>query len=379
MADVDFLRSAYRYDLPPELIAQYPANPRDHSRLLVYDQQREVVEHRYFYELSQILPASTLLVMNNSKVFPARLLGRRQTLGRGHVEMLLLSLQPVAVEPVALYPVLLKSSRAKKVGDEFIFGINHPSSSSSESLPPLVAEIKKLNDDGSFLVAFSRPPQEWIERLGQIPLPAYIRHGRAEVSDKLSYQTVYADDAEKGSVAAPTAGLHFTPRVLAQLKDKGIKSSFVTLHVGPGTFVPVKCDDIREHIMHTEYFTLPASTATLWQEARQNHTPVIPVGTTTLRTMQAMLNAQGELKQDKVDHLNATNIFLYPGKKIYGINGLLTNFHLPESTLLMLVSALIGREKALELYAIAVKERYRFFSYGDAMLILRKPGPATGK
>ena len=378
VAEVDFLRTAYHYDLPPELIAQYPAQPRDHARLLVYDQQRDRVAHHYFYELPQLLPPSSLLVMNNSKVFPARLFGRRQTLGRGRAEMLLLSLQPIALHPVALYPVLLKSSRAKKIGDVFVFPAKQGSAVKGSWVDesPLLAEIKLINDDGSFGVAFSRPPAEWIEQLGNIPLPAYIRQGKAEPSDRTSYQTIYAAEKEKGSVAAPTAGLHFTPQVLNQFKAQGGQTSFVTLHVGPGTFVPVKCDDIRQHPMHTEYFTMPAATAKLWQAARAKQQAVIPVGTTTLRTMQAMLDEHGQLV-GPVDHLNHTNIFLYPGKKIYGINGLITNFHLPESTLLMLVSALLGRAKTLELYALAVREKYRFFSYGDAMLILLGPPGAS--
>ncbi|MBP5297317.1 MAG: S-adenosylmethionine:tRNA ribosyltransferase-isomerase, partial [Bacteriovoracaceae bacterium] len=314
-AAIDYLRSSYRYDLPPALIAQYPAQPRDHSRLLVYHQKTDEVEHRYFYELPQILSATTLLIMNNSKVFPARLFGRRQTLGRGHAEMLVLSLQPLTHQPVPVYPVLLKSSRAKKVGDVFVFA-EVPSSKA----PPLLAEIKTIEEDGSFGVAFSRPPEEWIDRLGKIPLPAYIRQGRAEAADTISYQTIYAADQEKGSVAAPTAGLHFTPQVLAALKARGMETSFVSLHVGPGTFVPVKCDDIRQHQMHREYFTLPAPTAQLWQTARQQQRPIVAVGTTTLRTLQAMLDEQGQLRQDQVGRLNSTDIFLYPGKKIYGIN-----------------------------------------------------------
>ena len=362
----DFARASYRYTLPPELIAQYPAQPRDHARLLVYHQQTDQVEHRYFYELPNILPPQTLLIMNNSKVFPARLHGRRQTLGRGLCEMLLLSLTPLnqndPYASTAVYPVLLKSSRAKKIGDVFVFP--------DEGHDPLLVEIKQIFADGSFGVQFSRPIAEWLERLGKIPLPSYIRQGRAEPSDTTSYQTVYASAQQVGSVAAPTAGLHFTPEVLAALAEKQIATKFVSLHVGPGTFVPVKCEDIRQHQMHTEFFTMSLATAQAWEAARQLSRPIIPVGTTTLRTMQAMLDGQGRLKTALVDHLNATNIFLYPGKKIWGISGLLTNFHLPESTLLMLVSALLGRPKTLELYALAVEQRYRFFSYGDAMLLL---------
>ena len=362
LVESDFAKASYRYSLPPELIAQYPAHPRDHARLLVYHQKTQQVEHRHFFELPEILPPQTLLIMNNSKVFPARLHGRRQTLGCGACEMLLLSLTPLNASTPPIYSVLLKSSRAKKIGDIFVFP--------DEGRDPLLAEIKQIFSDGSFGVQFSRPLDDWLGRLGKIPLPAYIRQGKAEPSDTTSYQTVYASSEQVGSVAAPTAGLHFTPQVLAALAAKNIATRFVSLHVGPGTFVPVKCDDIRQHAMHTEFFSMPAATASAWQEARQLQRTIIPVGTTTLRTMQAMLDAQGELKGALVDHLNATNIFLYPGKKIFGISGLLTNFHLPESTLLMLVSAILGRPKTLELYALAVQEKYRFFSYGDAMLIL---------
>ncbi len=355
----DHLLSSYSYELPSELIAQRPCEPRDHSRLLVYNEASDEIIHSHFYELDQFLPNGAKLVLNNSKVFPCRLMGTKTTGGR--VEVFLLS--KVADES-GLYPCLIKSNGKKHIGDKIIFS------------DELSAEIVESPGVGGYKISLSSG--ELLEKVlandAKIPIPPYIRGGESDELDKCHYQTIYAgeDKKEEGSVAAPTAGLHFTDEVFKKLGDKGISKNFVTLHVGLGTFLPVKTDDIREHTMHSEnYFVSPDD----WQSILKSDYKVA-VGTTSLRVLESlwpdrMSYNPGEMKD--------TSIFLHPGVHVESIQALLTNFHLPESTLLMLVSSLIGRETTLELYREAVAQKYRFFSYGDAMLILRDPKKILNK
>ena len=343
MENLDHLTSSYFYELDQALIASRPAIPRDSSRLLVYYQKSDRVEHRVFRELPDILPSQTQLVFNQSKVYPCRLMAQKESGGKA--EIFLLSLQPDQGE----YPVLIKSNGKKKLGDKFlagdlIFEITHKSTTQIKGV---------FNLDCEQL-------QQRIYQKGMVPIPPYIREGQADEQDKSDYQTLYAKDT--GSVAAPTAGLHFTQAVFDQLDQKQIERAFVTLHVGLGTFKPVATDNILDHHMHTESFSIDQQ-----NQARLNRACYrVAVGTTSLRVLESTYGKNG-FEQTSGD----TSIFLYPGIEVQSVQGLLTNFHLPESTLLMLVSALIGREKTLELYRLAVDQRYRFYSYGDAMLILR--------
>lgn len=348
----DLLTDSYDYHLPPEQIAQRPEKRRDHSKLLVYKAKSGVVEHRKFHELAQILPEDTLLVLNQSKVFPCRLMGKKPTGGKA--EILFLSILPEKFQEGSWYPAMIKTSGKKKVGDVFLFG-------------ELKVRIEKIQEDGSFMVQSSLEDSdllEYLESKARIPIPPYIREGVSDESDKQDYQTVYAKDT--GSVAAPTAGLHFTQDVFDSLEEKGVQKAKVTLHVGAGTFKPVSSDDITEHIMHRERFDIePGELQKL--NASKN---ICAVGTTSLRVLESCYQ-DGEFVLPKEASERSTDIFLYPGKEVNSIRSLITNFHLPKSTLLMLVASIIGREKTLELYKTAVEEDYRFFSYGDSMLILR--------
>lgn len=352
--DKDLLKSSYYYELPEDLIAQRPVEPRDESRLLIYDQAKDQVIHARFKDLPKYLPKNSSLVVNNSRVFPCRLKAKKTTGGK--VELFFLSLKPLVSSH---YPCLIKSSGKKKVGDQFIL---------DGQAGEVRAEIKGLLEDGTFEVSVSQPLEGLLETKGQVPIPPYIRQGESDEADLKDYQTIYASDKEDeaGSVAAPTAGLHFTPQVFKNLKEKGITRNEVTLHVGLGTFRPVKTESILDHQMHEENFWV---TPENWQAIKEASFRVA-VGTTSLRVLESLW---GERDQYRGGELKSTSIFLHPGVSVHSIDALITNFHLPESTLLMLVSALIGREKTLELYRIAVEERYRFFSYGDAMLILRGP------
>ena len=348
----DHLLSSYFYDLPSELIAQRPCEPRDASRLLVYNEADDTITHAHFYDLDKFLPESAKLVLNNSKVFPCRLLGAKETGAK--MEVFLLS--KVANEE-GLYPCLIKSNGKKRLEDKIIFS------------DEFYALIKNAQTSGGYLIEFNQPDllETLLDKDAKIPIPPYIRGGESDEQDVENYQTIYAGDRkeDEGSVAAPTAGLHFTDRVFKKLSDKNITKNFVTLHVGLGTFLPVKTGDIRDHNMHSEnYFVSPEH----WNSILDSDYRVA-VGTTSLRVLESLWSEKegyiaGEMKD--------TSIFLHPGVEVKSIHALLTNFHLPESTLLMLVSSLIGREKTMELYREAVKEKYRFFSYGDAMLILRK-------
>ena len=333
------------YDLPEELIAQTPLQRRDSSRLMVLDRKTGEVSHKHFYEIIDYLNPGDCLVMNDSRVLPARLLGSRPT--GGAVELLLL--RDLGDKK---WECLAKPGRKLQVGQQVIFGGGE-----------LTATVTEVKEDGNRIVEFHYEGifLEVLERLGKMPLPPYIK---AELADQERYQTVYS--RHTGSAAAPTAGLHFTNELLDKLRGKGIKTAFVTLHVGLGTFRPVKADNILEHHMHSELCMMSAETAELLNQTKQAGGRVICVGTTSCRTLESLVNADGRFEAKS----KWTEIFIYPGYTFKAMDGLITNFHLPESTLVMLVSAFAGREHVLDAYAEAVKERYRFFSFGDAMCII---------
>lgn len=345
----DFQLSSYDYELPAELIAARPVPDRHSSRLMVYKEETGEVIHTSFDKITDFLPKDSTMVFNRSRVFPCRLLGKKQT--GGEAEVFILSL----THKHGHFPAMIRTSGKKKIGDTYYFG-------------ELRATVFKINNDGTFLVNFNLSPDqlpEALERLGKIPIPPYIRDGESDDEDKKTYQTVFAK--EVGSVAAPTAGLHFSAELLEKIKSSGIKTATVTLHVGAGTFAKIKTENILEHVMHEELFSIDPENLKLIQDAQFR----VAVGTTTLRTLESSYQ-DGNIQFDSGKGYEATSIFLHPGKKVHSINALVTNFHLPKSSLLMLVSSLIGREKVLELYRLAIKEKYRFFSYGDGMLIIRK-------
>ena len=333
------------YDLPEELIAQTPLQQRDTSRLCVLDRETGKVTHKHFYDILEYLQPGDCLVMNDSRVLPARLLGHRPT--GGAVEVLLL--RDLGEKR---WECLCKPGRKMQVGSEVIFG--------NGELTAVVTEVKK---DGNRIVEFRYEGifLEVLERLGKMPLPPYIKE---ELQDQERYQTVYS--REVGSAAAPTAGLHWTPELLQKARDKGVRTAFVTLHVGLGTFRPVKAETIAEHHMHAELCMLSQETADILNETRANGGRIICVGTTSCRTLESLVNDDGSFEAKS----KWTEIFIYPGYTFKAMQGLITNFHLPESTLVMLVSAFAGRENVLSAYNEAVRERYRFFSFGDAMCIL---------
>jgi S-adenosylmethionine:tRNA ribosyltransferase-isomerase len=341
----DLKLSSYRFDLPAELIAQRKA---ESSRLLVYKVQTNEVIHDTFANIGNYLPEHALLVFNRSKVFPSRLLGTKSSGGKA--ELFLLASEKNAQ---GIYPALIKTRSKKKIGDTFLFPND------------LTATIMSINDDGTFGVSFSiEDIKPYLHDYAKIPIPPYIRGGESDEEDKRTYQTVYAK--EEGSVAAPTAGLHFSDELLSKLKKQNIDTAFVTLHVGLGTFKPVTVDNLLDHQMHSENFFVDIENDEKIKAARKNNQKVFAVGTTSLRVLESSFD-----KNIHEGEMYLTKIFLYPGVDVKSIDGLITNFHLPESTLLMLVSSLVGREKTLELYNIAIRERYRFFSYGDGMLIIR--------
>ena len=332
------------YDLPEELIAQTPLEQRDTSRLLVLDRETGSVSHKHFYNILDYLKPGDCLVMNDSRVLPARLLGHRPT--GGAVELLLL--KDLGSKK---WECLAKPGRKLREGQEVVFGNGE-----------LTATILEVKDDGNRVVEFHFEGifLEVLERLGKMPLPPYIK---AELTDQERYQTVYS--REVGSAAAPTAGLHFTRELLEKIRDKGVKTAFVTLHVGLGTFRPVKAEEISEHHMHSELCMMSKETADLLNETKSAGGRVICVGTTSCRTLESLVNEDGTFEEKS----KWTEIFIYPGYQFKAMDGLITNFHLPESTLVMLVSAFAGRENVLSAYEQAVQERYRFFSFGDAMFI----------
>ncbi|MBI2520208.1 MAG: tRNA preQ1(34) S-adenosylmethionine ribosyltransferase-isomerase QueA [Bdellovibrio sp.] len=345
----DLQLKSYAYQLPPDLVAKRPLGQRDQARLLVYDSTTQQSTHTYFHQLSHHLPAKCLLVFNNTKVFPCRLQGKKKS--GGQAELFVLNLVP---DSEGLYECLMGSNGRKDPGDQFLFGPNCE----------LLVTIVKRSENETYLVNFDGVEiTPFLQSQGQVPIPPYIRGGISDGQDRDDYQTVYAQHL--GATAAPTAGLHFTAAGLEELRLQGHQQAFVTLHVGPGTFRPVTSDNIQEHKMHSESFFIAQDSWNKIQLARANGTPIIAVGTTSLRALESAHRSPLFMP----DKSYATKIFLYPGQPICSINGLITNFHLPQSTLLMLVSALVGREKILSLYQEAIGQRYRFFSYGDAMLV----------
>lgn len=332
----------FDYYLPTELIAQSPMEPRDHSRLLVLHREDGRLEHRHFYDLPDYLRPGDVLVFNDTRVIPARLLGRKDSGARAEV-FLLTRLQEGEWE------VLVRPGKKLPEGAVINFG------------PELSCQVLRRTDYGGRVVRFSYQGvfEEILDRLGETPLPPYIK---LPLADKERYQTVYS--RERGSAAAPTAGLHFTRELLERLRDKGCQEVFLTLHVGLGTFRPVSVEQVEEHVMHREFYSVPEETAAAVNAAKAEGRRIVAVGTTAVRTLEAA-GAGGRLAAGK----GWTNIFIYPGYRFRMVDALVTNFHLPQSTLLMLVSALAGRELILRAYQEAVRERYRFFSFGDCTLI----------
>jgi len=337
--------SDFWYDLPEKLIAQTPLQQRDASRLLKLDRNSGVWQHLHFYDIIDYLQPDDCLVMNDSRVLPARLLGHRPT--GGAVEVLLL--RDLGDKK---WECLCKPGRKMQVGNEVIFGDGE-----------LTATVVEVQETGNRVIQFHYEGifLEVLERLGKMPLPPYIKE---ELRDQERYQTVYS--REVGSAAAPTAGLHFTNDLLEKIRAKGVKTAFVTLHVGLGTFRPVKAEQITDHHMHSELCMMTEETATLLNETKAKGGRVICVGTTSCRTLESLVKEDGTFEAGS----KWTEIFIYPGYTFRAMDGLITNFHLPESTLVMLVSAFAGREHVLAAYEEAVKEKYRFFSFGDAMCIL---------
>lgn len=337
--------SDFYYDLPEELIAQTPIEPRDTSRLLVFNKDSGELCHRHFYDVIDYLNSGDCLVLNDTRVLPARIFGTRLDT-ESVVEFVLLKQKEQNV-----WECLAGPGKKARVGHAFKFS------------DKLSAEVIEVLEDGNRIVKF-KPEGEFfavLDEVGQMPLPPYIK---AKLQDKERYQTVYSRDL--GSAAAPTAGLHFTKEMLEKLKQKGVNIAYVTLHVGLGTFRPVKVDDVTKHKMHTEHYYITQENADIINNTKINGGRVICVGTTSCRTVESAMQAFGEIKECCDD----TSIFIYPGYTFKCMDGLITNFHLPESTLIMLVSAFAGYEKTMNAYNVAVKEKYRFFSFGDAMLIL---------
>ena len=339
-----YKKSDFYYDLPEELIAQTPAEPRDSSRLLVYDRASKKIEHKIFKDVADYLKKGDVLVINNTKVLPARMYAKTQN--GGAVEVLLLK----RLEKDR-WEVLTKPGRKCTAGKTLV--ISNELSLTVEGITDSGERIVKFNYDGIF--------EEILDRVGNMPLPPYIKE---KLKDKNRYQTVYAKT--DGSAAAPTAGLHFTPELLQKLKDKGIEIAEVLLHVGLGTFRPVKEDIITDHKMHSEYYEIGADSAEIINRAKSEGRRIIAVGTTSVRTLESVADANGFVKSCSGN----TEIFIYPPYKLKCVDALITNFHLPESTLIMLVAAMTGREEILSVYKTAVEEKYRFFSFGDAMLVL---------
>lgn len=341
------LKSDFYYDLPEELIAQTPLEPRDSSRLMKIDRESGEIEHNRFYNIADYLRSGDLLVMNDSKVFPARIMGVKRDTGVV-CEFLLLNQRSHNT-----WETLVRPGRRLKVGAKVDFS------------DELSAEVIEVIDDGNRIVRFDFEGVffDILDRIGQMPLPPYITE---KLKDKDRYNTIYCH--ETGSAAAPTAGLHFTEQVFEKIREKGVDTAYVTLHVGLGTFRPVKEENILEHKMHVEHFSIPAETAEKIRECKARGGRVIAVGTTSCRTLEAAagLSEDGIIKACSHD----TGIFIYPGYKFKVIDGLITNFHLPESTLIMLVSAFLGKDKTFNAYHTAIEERYRFFSFGDSMCIL---------
>ncbi len=342
---MELRKSDFYFDLPGELIAQDPLEDRASSRLMFLDKNTGEIEHHIFREITDYLNPGDCLVLNNTKVIPARLMGKKAETGAG-IEVLLLKRKENDV-----WETLVKPGKKARPGTVIEFG---------DGL--LKAEVLEIVEEGNRLIRFKYDGifEEVLDQLGEMPLPPYITH---KLQDKNRYQTVYAK--YEGSAAAPTAGLHFTPELLQQIEQKGVSIAYVTLHVGLGTFRPVKEDNVLNHHMHSEYYEISQEAADLINQAKEQGGRVVCVGTTSTRTIESAADEQGKLHACSGN----TEIFIYPGYRFKVLDALITNFHLPESTLVMLVSALAGREQVLHAYAEAVKERYRFFSFGDAMFI----------
>ena len=335
----------FYYDLPEELIAQTPVEPRDASRLMTLDKTTGAIGHYHFRDIVDLLREGDCLILNDSRVLPARIYGVKEDTG-AHVEFLLLE-----NKGNDRWEALAGPGKKARKGSRFTFG---------DGL--LRCEVVDVLPDGNRLIQFQYEGVFFnlLDQIGQMPLPPYIKE---KLQDRERYQTVYS--REVGSAAAPTAGLHFTPELLERVKAKGVKLGFVTLHVGLGTFRPVSAEDIQDHKMHAEHYHMPQETADLINETKEKGGRVIAVGTTSCRTIESVAQKEGRFTESE----GWTGIFLYPGYQFKGLDGLITNFHLPESTLIMLVSALAGREHVLHAYEVAVQEKYRFFSFGDAMFI----------
>ena len=358
----------FYYNLPQELIAQDPLEKRDNSRLMVIHRDTGEIEHKHFHDITEYLNPGDCLVINDTKVIPARLLGEKEGTGAA-IEVLLLKNKGDNV-----WECLVKPGKKMKPGARVLFGVD---SENEEKKAILTGEVLDVVEEGNRLIKFEYEGiwEEVLDSLGEMPLPPYITH---KLEDKNRYQTVYAKNT--GSAAAPTAGLHFTEELLKQIEDMGVKIARLTLHVGLGTFRPVKVEKIEEHHMHTEYYELSQEAADIINETRRKGGRVISVGTTSTRTMETVGTAQGLHKvvpgepYDESNELKPasgwTNIFIYPGYEFKVVDSLITNFHLPESTLIMLVSAFYEREAVMKAYEEAVVERYRFFSFGDAMILL---------
>ena len=336
----------FYFELPQELIAQEPLKDRASSRLLVLNKQGEI-KHRIFWDILDYLKKGDCLVINDTKVLPARLIGQKKDTG-AKIEVLLLKRKDINQ-----WETLVKPGKKARVGDKIVFGGGK-----------LEAEVSEIIEGGNRIIQFYYHGvfEEILDELGQMPLPPYITH---HLEDKNRYQTVYAK--QEGSAAAPTAGLHFTPELLNEIQKKGVSIAYITLHVGLGTFRPVKTENIVEHEMHSEYYIVEQEQADIINQAKKEGGRIIAVGTTSTRTLESMADESGLIKAAS----GWTNIFIYPGYHFKIIDSLITNFHLPESTLIMLVSALAGKENVLHAYDVAVAEKYRFFSFGDAMFIER--------
>ncbi|MBQ6820362.1 MAG: tRNA preQ1(34) S-adenosylmethionine ribosyltransferase-isomerase QueA [Clostridium sp.] len=337
--------SDFDFDLPEELIAQHPLEKRDTSRLMVLDKNKGTIEHKNFHDVIDYLNKGDTLVLNNTRVMPARLIGEKEGTG-GKIEFLLLK----RIEGDK-WECLAKPGKKAKIGQKFIFGEGK-----------LKCEVVDIVEEGNRIIEFSYDGifEQVLDELGEMPLPPYITE---KLDDRERYQTVYSK--EKGSAAAPTAGLHFTEELLQKIKEKGVNIAYLTLHVGLGTFRPVKVDEINDHVMHSEYYHLDKENAEIINETKKRGNKVISVGTTSTRTLETIGDKNGFVREQS----GWTNIFIYPGYKYKVIDELITNFHLPESTLIMLVSALAGKENVMNAYNIAVEEKYRFFSFGDSMII----------
>ena len=350
-APTDLLRSDFYYDLPERLIAQHPAEKRDSSRLMVLDRAAGSIDHKHFYDVIDYLREGDVLVINNSKVIPARIYGHVEGREEANIELLLLRQKELDT-----WECLVKPGKRAKVGMKLVFGGGI-----------LLGEVTEITEEGNRYIKFDYDREKYeniyniLNVIGLMPLPPYITE---RLSDNSRYQTVYAKT--EGSAAAPTAGLHFTPELLEKIREKGIKIAPVMLHVGLGTFRPVKEDRIDAHVMHTEYISVSEESAKIINEAKAAGGRIVCVGTTSCRTIESVSTPDGVVRAMSGD----TGIFIYPGYKFKAVDALITNFHLPESTLIMLVSAFYNQEKVMEAYKTAVAEEYRFFSFGDAMLIV---------